>query len=184
MYKRFNKYIFIVVALFCIVFLATLTKEFIIQNAEKDNALYVSLYRIEESVLRNIDNRQFIKQDNCISIGYNKKELENGYYDIKINVDNNKVDIHINKLWKNFNKLLYEKEYVIELVSSICDIFEIEESNQKEILINYIIDGYTKSKKIDKEKEKINDLNVDKIKIRSEIIDSHLVLTICREVNT
>ena len=45
----------------------------------------------------------FDKEEKIIQIGKNKKELENGYYDVNLIVKNNSVIIAINKLFKEFS---------------------------------------------------------------------------------
>lgn len=90
-----------------------------------------------------------------IKIGNNLKEIENDYYDISFHVytenetnnGNDKFRVYINKLWKNMEstdmQLLYEEEYVKEIVNVFEKILYCKFSNnEKELIYQFITDNY------------------------------------------
>lgn len=90
-----------------------------------------------------IKDRFVIKDENGLSIGKSKNELDNGYYDIKISVKDQNVEIYLNKLFKEFNfNLIYDESYIEEIVKTIIKIFNLNISNEnikKVIIDNYIV---------------------------------------------
>ena len=184
MYKKQNKYILVIIILITIFVIFGFIKAFFNTNSKSTyDITNISIYRIEESISKNITSRQILKKDNMVFVGYSKKEIENGYYDLKIALDEKSIIVYINKLWKEFNESLYEKDYVNETVNSIFDVFEINDKLQKESLANYIIQEYLISKGINKEEINKETLNINKIEVNSEIEKSQLVLTVCKEVD-
>ncbi len=182
MYKKQNKYILVIMFFVGILFIAGFVKTFFSYNDKFIDTTNMSIYRIDNSISKNITSRQILRKDNVVFVGNSKKEIENGYYDLKIMLEDRNVKLYINKLWKVFNQSLYEKDYVREVINSVFDIFEINQKKQKECLIQYITNGYLVSKGVNKENSSNEQIYIDKIRIKSEIVDSELILNICKEV--
>lgn len=114
-------------------------------------------------------------------IGNNKKELENDYYDINIEVKD-KIDIYINKLWKEKpNSNFCEKNYIYELVELLNDTFILKlDLAYKEKLVKSIEKNYIEIKKgllEDKKKNLIN-LQLDDINFKYTEDEGRLKLEI------
>lgn len=157
-----------------------------INNKEGESLLDISIYRVEEVIKRNITGREIIKLGENVLIGYSKKELENGYYDLKITMSRETLDIHVNKAWKEYNDSLYEETYIDQIVNSIIDIFEMKTKNTHgyDKLYEYIYHGYKVSKGlIDKNLNDDNKLNVEEVILRQRIENNELVLSISKEVD-
>lgn len=183
MYKKQNKYILFIIILIIILCMISFIIIGFYQSNKSANISNISIYRIENCVSKNITARQILHKDNSIFVGYSKKEIENGYYDLKIILEDENIKVYINKLWKEFNELLYEKDYIHQVVNSILGIFEINEETHRELLIEYITNGYLASKGVNKEFSSNEKKYIDKITIKSEIVDSELILNICKEVD-
>lgn len=182
MYKKQNKYILVIIVLIVVLYIISFIKIVFNQNTNATSITNISIYRIEDSISKNITSRQILRKDNIVFVGYSKKEIENGYYDLKITLEDRGLKVYINKLWKEFNESLYEEVYVDQITNSIFDIFEYNEETQKELLANHIIQVYLNSKGVTQE---IYDksLNIGKININTKIVNSELVLTIYKEVD-
>ncbi len=111
-------------------------------------------------VFKNITNRYLLQKENNIYIGKNEKEISNGFYDIEIELmeDNCASRIKIIKLYKEFNNdfdvnqstingseniLLYDKDYVDEIVNCLSKIYNLN-LNEIAFLKEYIINDYDK----------------------------------------
>lgn len=154
-------------------------------NNNSNKTLNVSSERIITILNENITGRCIINSGNVILVGANKKQLENGYYDIKIEIENaekkdNKIKIYINKLWKEFNSSLYEQVYAEEVAVSVNKICKICDNTME--LKQFLIDKYSEAKS-----EKINSNKTsfvqDDICINAEIIDKELVITLRLSIN-
>lgn len=141
----------------------------------------ISKERIEVAINESIKDRCNIYSDDCILVGENDKQLENGFYDIKFDLENIKLEdnrnlvIHINKLWKNFNDKLYEESYIDEVVTVIEKIFGKEENTNK--LKENIKEEYIKSKSLEENLEK-KSLKFNDIAVDLETTDKELIVTI------
>ena len=100
---------------------------------------------IESRICQEVNGEYFI--------GNNLKELENGYYDIKIINTQKGVNLAFNKLWyKQFNLNLYEQDYVNIIVRYISNMilkktFVKLSEEELNVIYNDILDGYIKVKK-------------------------------------
>ncbi len=75
-------------------------------------------------ILKNIDlitGREKIIVDNTIYVGNSKKELENGFYDLKIECLDSVLKLRINLLNKGASKQKYDGEYALEVCNYICN---------------------------------------------------------------
>ena len=179
MSKKQNRFIVIIVLIILLIFAVLL-----LNNLEKSNNTYesnISIYRVESVVKSNIDAREMLKTDGNILVGYSKKELENGYYDLKYSIKEKSLAINVNKVWKEFNGKLYEEKYVSQIASSIIDIFGIYDNNAGGKIQEYIIEGYLICKGIlDKE---LSDevLKIGNVKFVRKISNNELILSIYKE---
>lgn len=149
---------------------------------EKLLELNISAFRINESLNNNINNRKIINIEDKIFVGENEKQIENGYYDMYVYVHKNKhLVISLNKLWKEFDEKLYQKEYVTEIVRSIESVLEEDLSNDE--LFSYILSGYSIAKNSEN-KEEINKeyvLDLDNFVIKGEILEKEFVISIYKK---
>lgn len=135
---------------------------------------------IEENkynITKYFKDRVGIIKNNDILIGTNNKELDNGYYDICISLEDNRIDIQMLKLWKDNNsKELYDEYYIKEVSRCILDICK-KDYTEGEIskLEEYILSSYLESKK---DSPIINNIEIGNIKILSNIKDGVLVMGI------
>lgn len=71
----------------------------------------------EEKICSYFKNREAILDENVISIGKNKKEIENGYYDIRFCFMQDGINIYLNKLIKDdISENTIQEEYLEEIV--------------------------------------------------------------------
>ena len=122
-----------------------LNKDDIIQNyklnfSNKDFLPFVSEMIKQRYIV--LDEKNF-----RLSIGKNKKELENGYYDIMFCIEDNTLEVYVNKLFKEEN---FVKNSVLDndYLNEIINLSEYKED--KTYLENRIIDV---EKKIKEEQE-------------------------------
>jgi len=172
--------ILLITTLCCIIVFDLKKYEF--RNKKDKNELArlnIGLYRIENYIDKNITNRKIIIDEEKIRIGENEKQIENGYYDLEIFIKNNKsIVIALNKLWKEFDKKLYQEEYVNEIVSSINDILEIDDCDTK--ICDFILSGYNVAKNSENEDEisKKYILDVNKYRLEGIIKSKQFVISI------
>ena len=151
-------------------------------KSKEDTSLNISFTRINDVLNRNITDRKIVLRDMVIFIGTSEKEIDNGYYDVKIYKENDIFKIHINKLWKEYNDELYEDKYLDELVYSISHIFEISNVS---CLKDKLLFCYKEAKKVDivSEDYKIGTVKDNNLKIEFEIKNKELILLVCKGVD-
>ena len=96
-----------------------------------------------------IKNRTTIKIDNIIYVGENIKEIENGYYDLKIVNEENTVDIYLNKLWyKNFNESYIQDDYLVNICHEIVNNIKVNKNKEEleYLLYKYVKENYLSSR--------------------------------------
>lgn len=154
---RDNKKIIIAI---CIVILICFCLLMVIKIKSKgDNQNQRDCFKIESF---NIDGRvSYIDNDNIL-IGQNLKELQNGFYDLKIVNQNDHVVIYLNKLWyEYYGEDFIQDDYLAEICRCIVNKLQNnEEQNQERqdleyMLFKYIKDNYN-SVRNNKVIEKIN----------------------------
>lgn len=143
------------------------------------NNLNMSVFRIKEYIDKNVSNREMIIEKEKIRIGENKKQIENGYYDLEIYIENNKnIVVVLNKLWKEFDEKLYQEEYIREISNSINCILQV--NNRGSEIYDYIILGYTLAKS-EEEIDKLNEkyiLDINGYRLKGKIQDKQFVISI------
>ena len=120
-----NKKIYIIISITLVIFIAML--------AQKECKEEYILYNIDlTSNLNCITQREVLIKDEKVFIGNNKKELENGYFDIKIEKIDKGIKLQVNKLMKNYIKdQIYDKQYLRELFNYLNNQFKYSLSNEK-----------------------------------------------------
>ncbi len=137
------------------------TKE--LENVNKD--IQTSINYFNNNVVTNIEcynnyfsDRYVVINNECISIGRNKNELDNGYYDLCIKLKDKNIEIYVNKLFKEFSsKTMYDEAYVNTIIEYIMRIFDLK--IDKELFSQLIITNYELVRDINRN----NVHNVDKV---------------------
>lgn len=149
-------------------------------NTEITNReINISEYRIKTVFDKNFKNRIIKKLDKSVFIGETGKQIENGYYDIKTYIQNNKcIVICLNKLWKMFDERLYEEEYITEMAESIKEILDINVPLNE--IYDYIISGYTSAKNISNSSKDNKEyiLYLDGFVIKGSVLEKEFVMSI------
>lgn len=150
-------------------------KEIDINDGQTNYNQNVSIERIENISKENIKDRCVFKEDNYILIGENLKQLENGFYDIKFELNDKKLVVYVNKLWKNFNENLYEEKYIDEIISTFQKIFEVEGEigDIRECLKEEYINTKNEEENVNKKTFELSGIKVD-----LENLDKEVVMTI------
>jgi len=131
----------------------------------------------KESIKSEFANRQGLLKNGEVFIGTTTRELENGYFDIKISLKQKYLELSVIKLWKDYtSEYLYEEKYIEELSNCIMKICKDKYTEDDIAKLNkYIFISYVESKK---ENIEVEDANISNIKIDSEIIDGILTMKI------
>ena len=96
-----------------------------------------------------IPERFCTKVDNTILVGENEKEIENGFFDIKIINNNKQVEIYLNKLWyKNYGTDYIQDDYLANICRKIASNLNVDTNNDEleYTLYKYIKENYIKSR--------------------------------------
>lgn len=183
MLKRKYVYLYIVVIAIILIIFVYIVDFFKTKIHEEE--FEISNYRIEEIIRQNIDRREILKLDKSILVGYSEKELENGYYDLKMYKEKQDLIICLNKAWKEFNNELYEEEYIYQIINSILSIFELSSSKAKNKIYDYIVEGYKISKGLINNGLNNNEsfLDLGEIKLERRVENNELILSISKEVD-
>ena len=107
-----------------------------------------------------IENRVSLFNEDILYIGENKKEIENGYYDIKLLNTKEGVLVYLNKLWyEKFSSTLIDEEYLAKICKLIVNNFSITDYKEEleYTLFNYIKENYLKVRN----NEKAHSISVD-----------------------
>lgn len=136
----------------------------------------------KSKIIQNFENRYVLVNNSFLYIGNNQKEIENGYYDIKIEADENSykyIQITINKLFI-LNTDFYDDNYIFKIVYLINYIFDFDFSvEQIESLKTSIIKNYEYLRKNYVENvDKLNKISISRYTIINSIQKGMLVLKI------
>lgn len=138
-----------------------LNKDDIIQNyklnfSNKDFLPFVSEMIKQRYIV--LDEKNF-----RLSIGKNKKELENGYYDIMFCIEDNTLEVYVNKLFKEenfFKNSVLDNDYLNEFINLIESLTKVTlNETEKDTFKNSISRNYLYIKdveSVDKVEEKIS----------------------------
>ncbi|MCX8075066.1 MAG: hypothetical protein N2749_05720 [Clostridia bacterium] len=155
-----NKYLLIIVYAFILIIILNLysyisrtlisSKNVLRKNEIKNNINHYKEYIKTNSkyILECFEKRVVTIDDNerKILIGNTKKEIDNGYYDISIDINEEYIKIYINKLFKDFDskKNIYEDKYVEDIVKNLNKIFDFQfnitdENKLKQLIIKQYV---------------------------------------------
>ncbi len=132
-----------------------------------------------------ISSRKIVKSKEKyeVFIGKNQKEIENGYYDIYINLNENIANIYINKLFKDYDGKIYDRNYLEEIINYIDYIFNMNllEKDKKDLICK-VEAYYKKLRKID---EKIdynleNNIYIHKFNVEFKIDNNMLKMILSK----
>lgn len=128
----------------------------------------------------NIENRTSHIKDNVIYVGNNIKEIENGFYDLKI-INNDGVEIYLNKLWyENYDNDYIQDEYLAKICREIVNRLNID-CNKEELeytLYKYIKDNYLNTR----EGKTVSKLSLEDLEISLVLSESIPKLEIKRSI--
>lgn len=157
-----KKYLLIIVL--CVLFALAII--FNIKTSQKEdkniNKLKVTNFELKERVT--------INQDNELVVGENEKEIENGFFDLKVINEEDEITILLNKLWyKKCNENYIEDDYLANICRKIVENLNLNDNNEdlEYILYKYIKENYLKARM----GEKIENIVLDKMIIS---LDSYL----------
>lgn len=92
-----------------------------------------------------IDGREVIKKGTAIYVGNNKKELENNFYDIKIDNVEGQVHVFLNKLWyERYDRDYIQDEYLAKICRELAIKLQIQ-TNLEQLeyaMYKYVKDNY------------------------------------------
>lgn len=133
----------VVITVTVLVFLAGLGV-FLNCKKKEDNISYKNTATIKITEF-NLNNRAVLNTESGIYVGNNLKELENGFYDIKIVNKNNYVEVYFNKLWyETYGDDYIQDEYLAKICRKLSEGLEngTQEVDFENILYKYIKDNY------------------------------------------
>ena len=94
-----------------------------------------------------IKDREILKVNNEIYVGNNLKELQNNFYDIKIQNAKDGANVYLNKLWhEKYGDDYIQDEYLAEICRQISRNLNIQSGEEQfeYVLYKYIKDNYVK----------------------------------------
>ena len=129
----------------------------------------------------NINGRvSYIDNDNIL-IGQNIKELQNGFYDLKIVNQNEQVIIYLNKLWyEYYGEDFIQDNYLAEICRCIVNkLNKNEKQNQEKQDLEYMLFKYIKDNYVKVRNNKIIEkINIERFEFSLELEESIVKLTI------
>ena len=124
-----------------------------------------------------LENRAMLFNNNELLIGENQKELQNGYYDVKVLKVSNGLMVYLNKLWyeKHEEDNIHE-EYLAKICRELVKCLNVQSENEE---IEYQLYKYIKENYLDiRNGENKDKIKVDKVIIDSTSIDNQCVINI------
>lgn len=144
---------------------------------------YIFLQKTDENAFKEYFQNRYVNvdfSDNTVIIGRTKKEIENGYFDIKINTNKDYLEIYINKLTKEEKVTEYiVDEYLDELYKYIKLLLNIEDNEQ--VIKKCIFEEFSNLRnnlEIIEENKKLKIINVENYNIEFSIEKNILKLKI------
>lgn len=112
-------------------FIAIIASAIFIYKFKNDNQSYTD-FRVDiKKYISDITNRETLISDNIVYFGSSMKQLENGYYDLKIQLLQDRVKLNINCLSKDLSKENFNEEYFAEFCSYISKTLAVKLQHDK-----------------------------------------------------
>lgn len=159
--------IVIIAVISCLVCLAAVLCLTSNNNNDVNDTLPKNVVRITNF---SIDGREILKVDNEIYVGNNLKELQNNFYDIKIQNANDGANVYLNKLWyENYGDDYIQDEYLAEICRQLSGNLNIQSGAEQfeYVLYKYIKDNYVKVR----QNETIEQIVTDKLTLNLKLED-------------
>ncbi|MBQ8043651.1 MAG: hypothetical protein IJ272_05825 [Clostridia bacterium] len=124
-----------------------------------------------------IEGRISLKLDNAIYVGNNLKELENKFYDIKIQNTESGVAVYLNKLWyENYGEDYIQDEYLARICRELSNRLNMQNNTEQfeYVLYKYIKDNYIKVR----QNETVEEILTDKVNLKLELEEDVVKLII------
>lgn len=125
----------------------------------------------------NIENRTSLKTNDAIYVGNNLKELENNFYDIKIQNTETGIVVYLNKLWyENYGEDYIQDEYLAKICRELSGRLNMQSDTEQfeYVLYKYIKDNYIKVR----QNEMVEEILTDKLNLKLELEDDIVKLVI------
>lgn len=160
----------LIVLILVIIFSFCVLKNDKIKNNNSQNII-VDLQNFE------LENRTMMFADNELLIGETHKELQNGYYDVKVLTVNNDLIVYLNKLWYGeYDEDNIQEEYLAKICRGLVKCLNTERESDE---IEYQLYKYIKENYLDiRNGENKDKIKVDKVIIDSTSIDNQCVINI------
>lgn len=159
--------IVIIAVISCLVCLATVLCLTSNNNNDVNDTLPENVVKITSF---NIEGREILKVDDEIYVGNNLKELQNNFYDIKIQNTNDGANVYLNKLWyENYGDDYIQDEYLAEICRQLSGNLNIQSGAEQfeYVLYKYIKDNYVKVR----QNETIEQIVTDKLTLNLKLED-------------
>lgn len=124
-----------------------------------------------------IQDRVVIKKNNAIYVGNNQKELENDFYDIKIENKQEGIVVYLNKLWyESYGHDYIQDEYLARICRELSYRLNMESKEEQfeYVLYKYIKDNYMKVR----QNEQVEKIMTDSLNLEFKLEESIVKLVI------
>ena len=161
----------VIVLIFSLIITFTLKNKTINKESSQQNQKVFSIYDFS------IEGRTTFRLDNNIYIGNNLKELENGFYDIKIENTDYGICMYLNKLWyESCGKDYIQDNYLAKICRELSGRLDIAHNTEdfEYMLYKYIKDNYIKVR----ENQVIEPIITENISMEFELEDNIVKLII------
>lgn len=124
-----------------------------------------------------IEDRTSLKANGAIYVGNNLKELENNFYDIKIQNTESGIVVYLNKLWhENYGKDYIQDDYLAKICRELSSRLNMQNDTEQfeYVLYKYIKDNYIKVR----QNETVEEILTDKLNLKLELEEEVVKLII------
>ena len=149
-----------------------------LKNFEKTKEANKEKFNIDITAFKVKDRAKLIIGQTVL-IGNNLNELQNNFYDVKLENTLEGINIYLNKLWySEYDNTFIQDEYLANICREIVNLIEEAEIEEFEYnLYKYIKENFLKIKK----GEKIEGFKYNNLNVTSQCVQGECVLNIKRE---
>lgn len=167
--KKIVIFIALIILLVICVILVVNRSEKCIGHDKNNRVLGINLQQFS------LENRAKLLKNNTLFVGNNVKELENGYYDFKLQNAENTVVITLNKLWyEEYGVDYIQDEYLAKICREIAKRLNV---NVEKLELEYQLYKYIKGNYVQvKDGNKGEKITMEAISIWSEGVDSECII--------